>query len=445
MKTRLIILLLLISTFAFGQTAVKELIIVGPYQDTTVTTGTNGRFIHNKTNGKYYFYNVITGFWQELQFISGGGIGGSTGATDNAILRADGTGGGTVQSSTVTISDGGNITTGNTTIGSSLSSFSGTGNLNPVSGDAAHLFEIVNDDSPYQVWRMSTYGSVGLAGQNNMHFVRARGTSGTPSAILSGDFFLSMGFRGFDGTDMTASAGAYQTRATENWTGSAHGLKHRWESTPNGSISRSSFMELDGDGNLSIGGVGSSELRIYEPSGSGTNYNAFKTAAQSADVTYTLPTAAPTSDGQSLVSTTGGVLSWDNPNGEVLMAQVTVSSAQILSSNTTPVQIVAAPGAGKIINLIRATTKLVYNSVAYATNVTSFLVLGTSASDFVTSGINMIGGSTTKWVMFDASSTLTFTSSLENNALNFMTNVGDPTAGNSDMIVTVYYTIVDYN
>lgn len=40
---------------------------------------------------------------------AGGGIGGSTGATDNAILRADGTGGDTVQSSLVTIDDTGKL------------------------------------------------------------------------------------------------------------------------------------------------------------------------------------------------------------------------------------------------------------------------------------------------------------------------------------------------
>jgi len=39
----------------------------------------------------------------------GGGIGGSTGATDNAVLRADGTGGSTLQSSVVLIADDGDI------------------------------------------------------------------------------------------------------------------------------------------------------------------------------------------------------------------------------------------------------------------------------------------------------------------------------------------------
>jgi len=41
----------------------------------------------------------------------GGSIGGTTGSTDNRVLRADGTGGSTLQASSVTISDGGDITT----------------------------------------------------------------------------------------------------------------------------------------------------------------------------------------------------------------------------------------------------------------------------------------------------------------------------------------------
>lgn len=41
---------------------------------------------------------------------AGGSIGGSTGATDNRVLRADGTGGATVQNSAVGIDDSGNVT-----------------------------------------------------------------------------------------------------------------------------------------------------------------------------------------------------------------------------------------------------------------------------------------------------------------------------------------------
>lgn len=61
--------------------------------------------LYAKTDGKMY-YKDDTGTETE---VGGGGIGGSTGATDNAVLRADGTGGATAQSSGVTISDNGTL------------------------------------------------------------------------------------------------------------------------------------------------------------------------------------------------------------------------------------------------------------------------------------------------------------------------------------------------
>lgn len=62
---------------------------------------------------------------------------------------------------------------------------------------------------------------------------------------------------------------------------------------------------------LNVGnGTSAPSLRLLEPSGSGTNYTAFTVAAQAADITLTLPTAAPTANGQHLVSTTAGVMSW---------------------------------------------------------------------------------------------------------------------------------------
>lgn len=55
-------------------------------------------------------------------------------------------------------------------------------------------------------------------------------------------------------------------------------------------------------------GASAQELRFQEPSGA--NYTAFKAQAQTADITYTLPAAAPASNGYVLSSTTGGTLSW---------------------------------------------------------------------------------------------------------------------------------------
>lgn len=52
------------------------------------------------------------------------------------------------------------------------------------------------------------------------------------------------------------------------------------------------------------------ELRLYEDTDAGTNYTAFKVGTQAGDITYTLPTAAPASNGYVLSSTTAGVMSW---------------------------------------------------------------------------------------------------------------------------------------
>ena len=67
----------------------------------------------------------------------------------------------------------------------------------------------------------------------------------------------------------------------------------------------------DQGGNVTVGGgATASEVRLYEPSGSGTNYTAVKVGAQAGNVTYTVPASAPSVDGLVLSSTTAGVQSW---------------------------------------------------------------------------------------------------------------------------------------
>lgn len=58
--------------------------------------------------------NTITGA------AAGGSIGGSTGSTDNALLRADGTGGATLQSSSATLTDAGLLTTATIAVSGTL-------------------------------------------------------------------------------------------------------------------------------------------------------------------------------------------------------------------------------------------------------------------------------------------------------------------------------------
>lgn len=81
-----------------------------------------------------------------------------------------------------------------------------------------------------------------------------------------------------------------------------------------------------------------SELRLREPSASGSNYTALKTAAQAGNVTYTLPTADGSS-GQILSTNGSGTLSWATdtgsgspPTGE---ADLTCDNASFTSAGET--------------------------------------------------------------------------------------------------------------
>ncbi len=68
------------------------------------------------------------------------------------------------------------------------------------------------------------------------------------------------------------------------------------------------------------------ELRLYEDTDNGTNYTAFKVGAQSADITYTLPT--DDGDANQLLSTNGsGVLDWVDPPSSASIETLIVDTA----------------------------------------------------------------------------------------------------------------------
>lgn len=127
-------------------------------------------------------------------------------------------------------------------------------------------------------------------------------------------------------------------------------------------------------------------------------------------------------------------------------AKVTITSAQVLQLNSTPIEIVPAPGAGKAIDIISATAKLTYNSIPYATN-TVLMVLNTSstqqqlslagASPFLASSSSKIGK------FFGTNFGNTLNQIVENEAIVVSVATGNPTAGDSDIVVYVYYHILD--
>lgn len=91
--------------FLFTHTVAKQ-----AAENATYGAGAFGKILKSGTTPSAIIYSATA------QVAGGGTIGGATGAVDNAIIRADGTGGATVQSSAATIDDSGtmNIPTGQT-------------------------------------------------------------------------------------------------------------------------------------------------------------------------------------------------------------------------------------------------------------------------------------------------------------------------------------------
>lgn len=104
----------------------------------------------------------------------------------------------------------------------------------------------------------------------------------------------------------------------------------QFQTTPDGSSALTTRMTIDNAGNIGVGTIptqkldlkdgnfllsnsaAAGELRLAEPWASGTNYTAFKAAAQAADITYTLP--ATNGGANTILQNDGtGNLSWATP------------------------------------------------------------------------------------------------------------------------------------
>src|SRR5690606_33253771 len=62
------------------------------------------------------------------------------------------------------------------------------------------------------------------------------------------------------------------------------------------------------------GGATASELRFLEPSGSGSNYSAFKAVGQSSNITYSLPSELGLGNSALIDAAGDGILTWRAAN-----------------------------------------------------------------------------------------------------------------------------------
>lgn len=134
------------------------------------------------------------------------------------------------------------------------------------------------------------------------------------TAVNSGDRLGGFSFSGYDGVDRVRVGAAILAYANGTYSATAAPSKLDFEVASSASATRSVKLSVNESSIDILSGTSAQQLRLYEPSGSGTNYSGFKSQAQAGDVIYTLPAA----DGSSnyVLSTNGsGTLSWVAQSG----------------------------------------------------------------------------------------------------------------------------------
>ncbi len=121
-------------------------------------------------------------------------------------------------------------------------------------------------------------------------------------------------------------------------------------------------------------------------------------------------------------------------------ANVTIPSADVLTLDSTPYEIVAAPGAGFAIEVISCSVKLAFNSAAYTGGV--ILRLGTTTGQPVMQNTVLDATQTTiRPLATTAATTVGYVIMAENAALTI--DVPSPVAtGDSDIEVFVHYRLL---
>jgi hypothetical protein len=150
-------------------------------------------------------------------------------------------------------------------------------------------------------------------------------------------------------------------------------------------------------------------------------------------------------NGYVLTSDASGNASWAaSGSGVVQSATVTITSAELLNIHTTPIELVAAQGAGTVIVPIQITLWIDYNTTAYATDVALRLYF----DDNVTSWLNLgaVLDKTADYFLMrsiQVTAAATGANFFDNTNLAISTALSNPTAGDSDVKITVLYSVIN--
>jgi len=139
------------------------------------------------------------------------------------------------------------------------------------------------------------------------------------------------------------------------------------------------------------------------------------------------------------VRTSGGILEIATGGGELKHVQITLTAAQVLALNSTPIVLVYGI-AGKEIQVVSASAHLKYNTSTYATNV-DMVLKASSATTTDAQAQYDTSGTVDSLGTFDLLTTNK--NIVTGDDLVASVDGGNPTAGDSDIVVDVLYRITN--
>lgn len=135
-----------------------------------------------------------------------------------------------------------------------------------------------------------------------------------------------------------------------------------------------------------------------------------------------------------------GYVSSATANTTIYTVKKSITSPQLLALNTTPIEVIAAPGSGKAVQVLGAFIAYTYATAAYATNTTLLLVNANGTNEIATDGGSLISDvASNKGYMTIAGG---INSIVTNDAVVIEAQTGDPTDGGGTVDVYVTYQII---
>ena len=135
-----------------------------------------------------------------------------------------------------------------------------------------------------------------------------------------------------------------------------------------------------------------------------------------------------------LITTISFSQGYKKTSSGLLNTTISISSAQILSLNSSPIEIIPAPGVGKVINVVNSTLSLNYGTTPYTSTVVRIRYGGGNDVTNVASIISETSNSI--W-----NGRLTIMEIFQNDKIEIITDA-NPTGGDSTMDIYITYEII---